>query len=437
MKKSKMLLVLAGVLGGSGLAFADESTVLIYGTLIPFFDNARTSGASAAGSTGSTMVPAAAFTGVNASSRNRLTSGTSNIGFRGSEPLGNNLKAIYQVENPIPLDGDPGPNTWAGRNSMVGLQGGFGTIFFGNWDTPYKWAALTTGFLRGLTPADYSNTFQNPGFRVPVTTTQSGRVGSGGTAPADAAFNRRQGNSVQYWSPNLAGFSLRLDYSADEGKTQPTATVPEIDPTIYSAWLEYANGPVMVRYSYEQHKDYFGLSSIAGPTATVPFLLAPGASGPGNANTSSKDEGNELILILQLANWKIVGAYERLKYHNDDSTVGRINEYKRDSWYAIVQPRFGQHQIWLMYGQARDGDCEIVGGASCSTDGLGAKEYTIGYSYDLSKRTTLFAQYYVVDNDSSASYGIFPSVPTAAGGIGATAVGSDTRAFGVGIQHLF
>lgn len=436
MKKSKLqTIVMAGVLGCPGLALADDTTVQIYGVLIPFLDNAQTSGATAAGTTGGpNMVPTAAYTGVNAASRNRLTSGTSNIGFRGSEPLGETLKAIFQVESAIPLDGDPGPNTWASRNSNVGLAGGFGTVFLGSWDTPYKWAALQTGFLRGLTPADYSNTFQNPGFRVPGTTTQGGRA----STSADAAFNRRQGNSVQYWSPNWAGFSFRLDYSANEGKTSASAAAPSISPELYSGTLEYATGPVIVRYGYEQHKDYFGLTAIAGPTANA-FGAAglTAASNVANSNPSSKDEGNELIVIYQLANVKISAAYERLKYHNDDSTAGRVNEYKRDGWYLIVQPRFGAHQVWAMYGQAKDGSCSIMGGAACSTGGLGAKEYAVGYGYDLSKRTTLFAQYYGVNNDGAASYGSFPAVPAGAAGNGATAVGADTRAFGVGILHAF
>ena len=156
-----------------------------------------------------------------------------------------------------------------------------------------------------------------------------------------------------------------------------------------------------------------------------------------NANPSSKDEGNELAAIYQLGNVKLSAAYERLKYRNDDSTLGKINQYTRDAWYATAQPRFGAHRMWVLYGQARKGSCSIVGGDSCSTSGLGAKEYALGYAYDFSKRTAFFAQFYGVKNEASASYGVFPSVPPGAAGNGGTAVGADTRAIGVGIQHLF
>jgi predicted porin len=140
MKSSPSGLLLAAALGFSALAHADESSVQIYGLLIPFFDNGKTSGATAAGTvSGASLVPSTVYTGANASSRSRLTSGTSTIGFRGTEDLGGGLKAIFQIENAVPLDGDPGPNTFASRNSNVGLASNWGTLFFGNWDTPYKW----------------------------------------------------------------------------------------------------------------------------------------------------------------------------------------------------------------------------------------------------------------------------------------------------------
>ncbi|APV51937.1 hypothetical protein BWI17_21040 [Betaproteobacteria bacterium GR16-43] len=430
-------LALAGLQGTAHAQQAEQApkdySVEIYGLLIPFLDSAQTTGASAPGTVGSSMVPASSYTGVNADRRGRLTGGTTNIGFRGSRNLGPDMKALFQIESGIPVDGDPGPNTLASRNTHVGLQGKWGTAFLGIWDTPYKWIALQTGFLRGLTVADYSNTIQTPGFRVPVTTTQSGRTNTS----ADAAFNRRQGNSIQYWSPKVGGFSGRLAYSVGEGKTSASATTPSTEPTLFSGSAEYASGPLILRYAYEQHRDYFGLSAIAGPAANA-FNPAPAlASGISNANPSSRDDGNQFVAIYQLGNVKLSGGVERLRYRNDDSTAAKLNEYKRDSWYAIVQPRFGAHQVWGMYGKALKGNCTLVGGGDCSTTGLGASEYAVGYSYDFMKDVTFFAQAYGVNNDRSASYGTFPSAPAGAAGNGATAVGASTRGVGIGVQFIF
>ena len=59
---------------------------------------------------------------------------------------------------------------WASRNSAVGLTGDYGTLFFGQWDTPYKYATVFVGPLRGLNPFDNTLT-GNPGFNVPVVAT--------------------------------------------------------------------------------------------------------------------------------------------------------------------------------------------------------------------------------------------------------------------------
>jgi predicted porin len=84
------------------------------------------------------------------------------IGVKGSEDLGNGLKAIYQVEFGVQL-ADTNANVTSGadnvtmRNSFVGLAGGFGTFLVGRHDTPFK---ISTGKLDLFadTMADYNGT---------------------------------------------------------------------------------------------------------------------------------------------------------------------------------------------------------------------------------------------------------------------------------------
>ncbi|NTV76065.1 MAG: porin, partial [Holophaga sp.] len=143
---------LAGACAFPALVFAQAGPVQIYGTLLPFLDNVQTSGATAPGLSpatgGASLVPASAYTGINLPTRNRITSGTSNLGFRGSLPVSGDLKVIFQIESAVSPDGDA-PNTLAGRNSRLGLEGSWGTVFYGNWDTPYKAPLLAVGPLRG------------------------------------------------------------------------------------------------------------------------------------------------------------------------------------------------------------------------------------------------------------------------------------------------
>ena len=69
----------------------------------------------------------------------RVTSNTSKIGFKGNEDLGNGLKALWQVEQEVSIDdGGARKGAWAGCNSFVGLEGGFGKVLLGNHDSAYK-----------------------------------------------------------------------------------------------------------------------------------------------------------------------------------------------------------------------------------------------------------------------------------------------------------
>jgi predicted porin len=84
----KTLIALA-VAGAFALPLSDaqaQGSVTIYGTLNVNFENFESNGASPIGS-----IPGNSFvtgTGVNVSSRNQVTSNSSNIGFKGQEDLG-------------------------------------------------------------------------------------------------------------------------------------------------------------------------------------------------------------------------------------------------------------------------------------------------------------------------------------------------------------
>lgn len=409
--------VLAVAILCSGAALAQGSMVQIYGTLLPFGEVISIKDATAPGLSpafgGASQVPAARYTGAEFPSQARLTSGTSNIGFRGSEDLGGGWKAIFQLESQLFLDS--GGGNLGGRNSNVGFTGPYGTIFYGIWDTPYKWTTLAIAPLRGLNPFDYDIILENPGFNVPGTTTQSTRVNNA----ADAAFSRRQGNSVQYWTPTFFGFSGRLAYSPGEAKTTGSAVTPSTNPWIVSAALNFEYAGFMLRYAYEQHDDYFGMSQIGGSVgATL-------------TNPSSKDTGNKVVAFYTFAptNTKLMGTYEWLDYKNNDVAAGAVRQYKRNAYYLSVQQRFGSNLLWAAYGNASDGSCSR-GGAPCTTNGLGADQWTLGYAYSFSKRTDVYAAVYKVNNDRSGSYGVFPPAAT-------VAPGGDTFSGGIGILHSF
>ncbi|APV50778.1 hypothetical protein BWI17_14440 [Betaproteobacteria bacterium GR16-43] len=407
--------VLVGALGFAACGLAQAQAITVYGLVFQFAENTKTSGAtSPAPAAGERPSMRNAYTGVNDPSRNRISAGTSNLGFRGSEDLGGDVKLVFQLESGFSVDGSPGPG-WSGRNSNVGLSSAWGTLSLGQWDTPYKTVALPVNPIRVGYQADYTPIMGNPGFGTPATTTQQTRAGT----PPDAAFDRRNGNVVQYWSPTVAGFSGRIQYSADEGRTASSATAPAIQPVIWSGNLQYDVGGLSLRYAYEQHEDYFGMSQLGGGAGAT--LLNP----------SSKDQGNKLVAIWRIGSFRLAGILEELKYHNDDSTAGNVNDYKRKAYYALGEYYFGKASVWAAYGKAEDGTCSRVGGASCSTVDLGADYISAGLVYNFSKRTQVIATYYKVDNKKSGTYTVQPPVG------GPIAAGADTMAFGVGIAHFF
>jgi predicted porin len=411
-------LIVAAVGAACGLAQA-QSTVEIYGTVVPFFDSAKTSGATSpapAAADRPNQLTAAAYTGVNDPVRNRLTVGTSNWGFRGTEVINPNLKVVWQLESGFQTDQNVGPGIGA-RDNKVGLAGPWGEVFLGQWDTPYKYISLPVNPFRAGMVFDRSGITGNPGQGVGNTTTQFTRV----NAKPDASFDRRQGNSVQYWSPRWGGFSFRADYSVNEGKTVAVAGGPVISPTLAGVSLQYDNGGLSVRYAYEQHDDYFGMAQLGGSAgATV-------------ANPTSKDLANKLVVVWRIANTRIAALAEQLKYKTDDSLVGAVNEYKRNAYYIVVEQFFAnKSSLWAAYGRAEDGSCGRVGGAACSTRALGADNFAIGYIYRLSNRTWVYTTYYRMNNKENGQYSPGPTVSTLA-----VAPGADTTAFGVGIYHYF
>jgi predicted porin len=400
------------------------ATFEIYGTIVPYLMGAHTTGATAAGTTGGAN-QSPAPTGTNAPARIVLDPSTSNLGFRGGVDLMKNLAVVWQIESGVPVDGTAAANTIGSRNTYVGLAGPWGTLFVGDWDTPYKWNSnqfvnpIRAGFL-----PDYNTILHGPGFGVNPVTTQVTRA----NALADAAFYRRAGNTVQYWSPNLNGFNFRLDYGANEGRTTKTAMVPSYQPTIFSANAGYDAGPIRLRYAYELHRDYFGMAQLGG-------------SQPSNTNRKSLDQGHEVL--AQFTNpapgfeTRIVGIFEYLTYSSKDTTpmpaMGNTpaSDYSRSAAYGLIDQAFmGKHHIWAAFGVAFDGSCKLSTGATCSAKGLGANEATLGYIYRASKNTDLFAAAYRITNSASGQY----SSP----GVGGTAApGADTEAFGIGIVHQF
>jgi predicted porin len=272
--------------------------------------------------------------------RNRVSDQSSLLGVRGTEDLGGGLKAFFQLETAFKPDQND--TTFAARNSAVGLQGGFGSILMGRWDTPWKTTTIAIDPFGDLTLGG-------------ITAAMSGS----GVGGVQGQFDRREQNNVQYWSPTWAGFAVRLSYMANEGRT---ATV---NPRSNGGSITYTGGPLYLGYAYHEFKDI----AFVG-TAVLP-----------------KQEGNALFGSFTFGPIKLGALYEELK---------RTNQTKQKAWMGNVVWTLGNNQLIYQYQNAKDGGGNGAAQPDCKVNAL-------GYQYNWSRRTFFLAQYVKIDNNAVAT----------------------------------
>jgi predicted porin len=116
-----------------------------------------------------------------------LSSNSSRFGFKGTEKLDDNLKAVYKLETEIDATGET--STLGARNRYVGLVNNFGMVIVGYHDTPFKSIGAKSGVF-----AD----------------TIADRRAILGSGDGDNKFNTRGKNAVMYVSPKIAGLEVRV-----------------------------------------------------------------------------------------------------------------------------------------------------------------------------------------------------------------------------------
>ena len=438
MKRILLSAALAFALAASAVARAQSTFVQIYGTFNVDGEYAKADDPSPvpAGINGAVvngMTRPVGTTPVNNSIPGQfgVSSNASNIGFRGSEDLGGGLKAIFQLESAINLEA--GNGGLGSRNSNVGLAGNWGTIFYGIWDTPYKnvTGSRVDPFYATSAP-NFNSVYGSPGYNIStVGVAAAPSLTALGANTNDAAgFDRRATNSVQYWTPNFAGFHARLGYSPGESKGSviPTGyTLPQsANPWLWSVSATYDNGPIFASIGYEQHNDYFG---------TRVFTGANNATG-----NSSTDWGAKVVAGVQdvLGGLRLYGIYERLKYKTDGVvTIGQLTDFRRDAFGVFTTYPFGPWTLRAGWMRSNDPSCSAVR-ATCLDSGLGADKYSIGASYNFSKRTLVYVYWTLQANNAYARYKLGSnSGPVPTSGASTIGIGAEPQAAGLGIRHTF
>ena len=301
------------------------------------------------------------------------------LGFKGTEELGNGLKAIFQME--IRYEPDTGTNETNGAGaqrplfqgqSRVGLQGSFGTVRIGRGLTSFQESVIAFDPFHGIPAAQGFH----PDLLIGGDTYSSDALGQLGNS------RNRFANAVFYNSPEFSGFQLNASVATKEANGaaaiigRGTATAPQyaagasasVNP--YSVSATYKNGPGALMVAAERNAIETQLYSIAASVLVSPALkLMASAS------------------------------------HQDREHTMR-NQWTSRSWVLGANYTVGAGKVLAGYGQKTAG---ILDAGEQKT-----KQFSLGYEYSLSKRT------YVYTDASRKEVGA-----------------GKTNIFAVGVNHAF
>ncbi len=338
----------------------------------------------------------------------------SRLGFRGTEDLGNGLKAVFTLEQGFDIgNGAENDSSKAfQRQAFVGLAGGFGAVTLGRQYAPgydFQYDALASAIISPqaiLSGAPIGGKF---GEIAGAMLTAEGFPAEGAFVAAnvkDAALTINPGSSAR-WDNSIAyngtfgAIRARAIYSFGGNEMGNDATGIDADSDdMMGVGLEYANGPLKVGGVYHYLKDKY---DFAGVSDDQQEWLVGGSYNFG---------------VLTLA-----GSYQQA------SNANYIRDLDVDLWQVgVIVPVGAAGNVHLAYGEAEydfDGESK-------------SKSYTLAYTHALSKRTTAYVGYNRTDNDEGLALGpIASGVAYNATTDVVTGTGEESDIVAVGIRHTF
>lgn len=326
----------------------------------------------------------------------------SRLGFKGSEDLGNGLKAIFEVEQGLQSDSSntsgAGVFSTLNRHSYVGLTGNFGTVVGGRLD------GVRYGIFNGY------DAFAGGG--MGNWTQMTGQVD-------------RADNAVAYISPTFGGgFSVIAAYADSVGGQEVTGSTTingtatagikanTGDGRLYTINGKYSNGPISIDLDYETIQPKNANATLVnggkGVGDTIVYLVA-----------ASYDFGMIKVRALWDHHETDAAGY------NKTATVRQLVDY--DDWFISASMPYGNFLFKGTYGQISDKRSTAEKGTGLGGD---ASKWGIGMNYNLSKRTNVYLDYAQISNDRTANYMISPAANTQGTGYG-------THGFNMGLAHNF
>ncbi|HHT8607073.1 TPA: porin [Neisseria meningitidis] len=293
--------------------------------------------------------------------RTKISDFGSFIGFKGSEDLGEGLKAVWQLEQDVSVAGG-GATRWGNRESFVGLAGEFGTLRAGRVANQFDDAS------KAIDPWDSNN----------VVASQLGIFKRHDDMPV----------SVRYDSPDFSGFSGSVQFVpaqnsksaykpayVDEKEMVHAAVVGKPGSDVYYAGLNYKNGGFAGNYAFKYAKH-----ANVGRDAFNLFLL-------GRIGDDDEAKGTDPLKNHQVH--RLTGGYEEgglnlaLAAQLDLSENGDKTKNSTTEIAATASYRFGNAVPRISYAHGFDFIERGKKGENTSYDQIIA-----GVDYDFSKRTS-------------------------------------------------
>jgi predicted porin len=319
------------------------------------------------------------------------------VGVKGSEDLGNGLKAIYQIEFGIATsdrdkdidNGDRG-NAVSMRNTFAGLAGDWGTFLVGRHDTPLKISSAKLDMFAD-TLGDYNGPLAFDDVRADnavayISPSWSGLQFAGAVIPGGGATVSGYNNA---FSDSIAeGWSLALIFS--NGPWYASAAYESMESDLGDIRFsdDFISNGVYIDSGIDEDAD--GFTDLWYPVLTESGVISP------------TEDYNKWRLGLGILDWNgfsLTGIYE------DRENTGFVTDWDTQSWQIQAGFSFGNSMIKASYGQLlRDLD-NLYDDDVVDDDDLGDLDsgdldsWSIGFDHNFSKRTKVYAIYTGVNDE--------------------------------------
>jgi GBP family porin len=348
----KTLLAAALIAGFAGVAQA-ETSVTLYGVIDTGIGYNKVKGKDAAGKS---------YDGSKFGMINGVQNG-SRWGLRGTEDLGDGLKAVFQLESGFNSSNGQSlqNNRLFGRQATVGLESN-------------SWGRLDLGRQTNIA-SKYFNAIDPfaAGF---------GQANHG--VALSAANTVRYDNMVMYQTPSFNGFQAGIGYSFNANDAAGSEFRTNNNTRAITAGVRYVNGPLNAALSYDQLKAP-GNSTVVdrrghAATDSTPRMYALGASYDFEVVKLALAYGR--TTDGWFAGQGVTGENGTINFGNNSFAKG----FKANSYMVgLTAPIGGASKVFGSWQMVDPSNNRLTGGDKTTN------VFSLGYTYDLSKRTNLYA----------------------------------------------